>query len=77
MLHPMHRRPYAQVPVCLLLPAVAVAKSRLLEKKAWQIPEPRNSATPPHLLLATNANATNVVMFYAMVYALRNAVDSA
>ena len=72
----MHRRPRTQAPVWLLPPAIAVAKSRLLEKKAWQIPEPRNSATPPHLLLATNANATDVVMIYSTVYALRNAVDS-
>ena len=72
----MHRRPYTQVPVWLLPSAVAVAKSRLLEKKAWQIPEPCNSTTPPHVLLVTNANATDVVTVYAMIYALRNAVDS-
>ena len=68
----MRWSPCTQVPVWLLPPAIAVAKSRLLEKKAWQIPERRNSAIPPpppHLLLATNANATDVVMVSAMVYA--------
>ena len=35
-LYPMHRSTYSQVPLCSLSPYIAVAQSRLPEKKSWQ-----------------------------------------
>ena len=75
MPHPKHRSHYSQV---FYVVAVAYYRCRQIlipEKKAWQILELRNIATPH--LLATTANATDVItigkqdMECAMVCAIR------
>ena len=40
-----------------------------------EAPQLRNTATSQHHLLATTINATDVIIDYEMVYALRNAMD--
>ena len=79
--HPKHRSHCTQVPMWLPPPHIAVAKSAFQRKK---LGKSRNSATPqhrnfatPHLLPATTTNATDVMMDCAMVYAMRNVMDSA
>ena len=52
---------------------IAIAEICLPEKKAWQIPELRNSAAP-HLFLPTNTNANATDVMDLMVGRIWNGI---